>query len=89
MGGQCQPPCLFTSAIPVLQDRVDPKADMDGYGNSRPSPMLDPRTVQTKAIPYTDSAIPVHNQYQHQGQEICSYVTQPKIHKLDVNFWCG
>ena len=60
---------------------VGPKVDMDGWGKSRPSPMLDPRTVQTKVIPYTNFAIPVHNQYQQQGQEICSYITQLKIRR--------
>ena len=69
MGGQCQTPAaLHLRDTPCTRAWVGFKADVEECGKSRPSPALDPRTVQTKAIRYTDCAIPVHNQYQQQGQ---------------------
>jgi len=41
---------------------VCPRAGLDGCGKSRPSPGLDPRTVEPLASRYTDCAIPVYMQ---------------------------
>jgi hypothetical protein len=40
---------------------MSPRAGLDGYGKSRPSPGFDPRTVQHVASRYTDCATPVRN----------------------------
>jgi hypothetical protein len=37
---------------------VGPRADLDGFGKSRPSPAFEPRTVQLVASCYVDCAIP-------------------------------
>ena len=37
---------------------VGPRAGVDGWGNTRPPPGFDPRTVQPVASRYTDCAIP-------------------------------
>ena len=37
---------------------VGPRADLDGYGKSRPPPGIDPRNVQPVASRYTDCAMP-------------------------------
>jgi hypothetical protein len=39
---------------------VGPRASLDGCGNSRPPPGLDPRTVHPVASLYTDCAVPAH-----------------------------
>jgi hypothetical protein len=59
---------------------VDPRADQDGCGMSRPQPGFDPRTVQPVASRYTDCAAPAHKhcgfKIQRQRQKI---LTKPHM----------
>ena len=48
-----------------IEGWLDPRAVLDGCGESRPQPGLDPRTVQPVASRYTDSkAVLIVNKYQ-------------------------
>jgi hypothetical protein len=44
---------------------VGPRAGLEGWGKFRPSPALDPRTVQPEASRYTDCAITAHSTQTH------------------------